>query len=742
VTEAWLFDIYPLERGMSIWFIDQEGRKLQLIAPFQPCFYIHGPRDRLNHVLRFFNLKPYPLQVRKTEKRDLWSGEGLPVLEVRVGNPLLFSRVVRDIARVAEDVQLYNADIPLPQMFFFETGLFPLAYCELEYSPQDRQLLAIHSLTSPWDVHYDLPPLSTIWLRLEGEPFNPKYGGTGRLVIVHEGREYILEEGSPIQLLSTLNSLLETIDPDLILSRWGDSFILPRLSQLANRYRFPLGLNRDPQARLPARPARSYFSYGRLVYRSGWQLMAGRWHLDLENSFIIDQTGLEGLFELSRLTKIPLQQLARTSTGTGITSMQLDKAYQQQILIPWRKREPESFKSALELLVTDKGGLVYLPRPGFYQEVAEIDFSSMYPTLMTKFNISPETVGCPCCPEIRVPEIGYPLCQRRRGLIPETLEPLLIKRAHYKRLSGETDDPGEREVYDKRQRALKWLLVVCFGYLGYRNARFGRIEAHEATTAYGREMLLKAKEIAEARGFRLLHALVDSLWLQKEGASPGDYEELVRLISQQTGMPVALEGIYRWLIFPPSHTHPELAVPHRFFGVFTHGGIKVRGLELRRSDTPPLVREAQQKMLEILALAPDEEGYQQRIPAVLEVLADYLIRIGQGQVELRDLVITRQVSRRPQDYEKDSLEALAVQELLSEGIRPLPGEKIHYIITDASSPTREEKVRAYPGKGAGQGYDGRKYAELVLKATRSLLSLFGYDLERLGRAVAPLAGTI
>ena len=45
--------------------------------------------------------------------------------------------------------------------------------------------------------------------------------------------------------------------------------------------------------------------------------------------------------------------------------------------------------------------------------------------------------------------------------------------------------------------AEKWLLVTCFGYLGYKNARFGRIEAHEAVTAYGREALLRAKEAAE-----------------------------------------------------------------------------------------------------------------------------------------------------------------------------------------------------------------------------------------------------
>jgi hypothetical protein len=69
------------------------------------------------------------------------------------------------------------------------------------------------------------------------------------------------------------------------------------------------------------------------------------------------------------------------------------------------------------------------------------------------------------------------------------------------------------------QSALKWIGVTCFGYLGYRNARFGRIESHEAVTAFGREKLLRAKEIAEAHGFALLHALTDAVWIQHPDGS-------------------------------------------------------------------------------------------------------------------------------------------------------------------------------------------------------------------------------
>src|SRR2546427_12902392 len=90
-------------------------------------------------------------------------------------------------------------------------------------------------------------------------------------------------------------------------------------------------------------------------------------------------------------------------------------------------------------------------------------------------------------------------------------------------------------------RSLKWLLVCCFGYTGYKNARFGKIEAHEAINAVARETLLVAKETAENRGFDVLHALVDSLYVRKTGAARADYEALAREIERLTRLPIAVE---------------------------------------------------------------------------------------------------------------------------------------------------------------------------------------------------------
>ena len=142
---------------------------------------------------------------------------------------------------------------------------------------------------------------------------------------------------------------------------------------------------------------RSYFSYGRIVYQGAAVPFYGRWHLDRRNSFYYRESGLAGLRQISRIGQMPLQRAARASPGTLITSMQLSRALADGILIPWRKGEPEGFKTAGQLLTIDKGGLSFMPPLGLYFNVAEVDFASMYPTIMARHNISPETVNCPCC---------------------------------------------------------------------------------------------------------------------------------------------------------------------------------------------------------------------------------------------------------------------------------------------------------------------------------------------------------
>ncbi|MBI4467276.1 MAG: hypothetical protein HY656_07610 [Acidobacteria bacterium] len=726
-VETWLLDLYPSPEGMVLWTIEAAGRRRRLVdTDFTPCFYVGGPLDKIAQLTPRLAAE-FPVRLDWVERQDLWSGVWQTVLEVGVRRPVQFAAVARWVHRQAPRAELFNCDISLPALYAYEKGVFPLARCALEVDEADR-VRALRVEDDPWATQYELPPLTVMEWRLEGESITPQHGHRGGLEVCVEDRVEVLTEDDPRELLAALARRLRQDDPDILLTDWGDSFLLPRLLQAAERLDCPLPLNRDPACAAHHKRARSYFSYGRIVFKDSSTTLFGRLHIDRKNSFAVGETNLEGLFELSRLTKLPLQYMARTSTGTGITSMQLDLACRQHILIPWQKREPEEFKTARQLLLTDRGGLVFKPILGFHENVGELDFASMFPSIMARFNVSPETVNCRCGCPARVPEIGYGICRRRRGLVPQTVAPIIEKRARYKQLMHEAREESERRRYDDRQNALKWLLVTCFGYLGYKNARFGRIEAHEAINAFGREKLLVAKEVSERAGFRLLHAIVDSLWVEKPGATRQDYEELARAIEAATDLPVALEGVYKYIVFLPSRQNAAVSVPNRYFGVFAGSNrIKVRGLEVRRHDAPPLVARMQEEVLRLFAEAHDANSYRQKLAEAAEVLARFEERLRAGKVSWEELIIRKRLTQAPGDYQKASLVAVAAQALEACGVQLRPGEAIEYVITQADAALPTERARPFTLLNGFSSYDREKYLELLRQAFEPFRLYFAHS---------------
>ena len=144
--------------------------------------------------------------------------------------------------------------------------------------------------------------------------------------------------------------------------------------------------------------------------------------------------------------------------------------------------------------------------------------------------------------------------------------------------------------------------MTCFGYLGYKNARFGRIEAHEAVNAYGREVLLRPRNSSR----RAASVCCTSTSTGCGSTSPAPTSVPItrrcwRRSTTKTGLQISLEGVYRWLAFLPSRTEPRVAVANRYFGAFEDRTLKVRGIEARRRDTPRFIKETQLEMLEILA---------------------------------------------------------------------------------------------------------------------------------------------
>jgi DNA polymerase II len=730
LLRGYFFDLYPVRNGMTVWIIDDDGNAHRCFDPFQPAFYLHlsaADARKIPSLVQRFKL---PVTVGTERKLELFSGEEWNVVKITVHNPLQLNPCVWTFQKFFPHFVFYNSNIPVAQMYLYDRQVFPLARCEFQIDEQN--ILRRINVNDSFDAcNYPIPDLRI--MRLHNAGFSQKYSRSLNLEITYEDRTYAIEHNDPAEVLRSINRHLGTYDPDLIISDWGDATLFPTLVNASLRCNIPLQFNRDTSQGYFHTKERSYWTYGQVIHRDAAFMLAGRWHMDAENSFIMEESDIEGVIELARLTQLPMQKQSRAAIGTGLASMQMSYAYRNNILIPAEKKEGEDFKTADELLLSDRGGLVFMPELGYHEHVAELDFASMYPSLMKIHNISPETINCRCCHNTNVPELGYTICEKRRGIVPTTLEPILDKRAYYKKRKKEAPTLAEYKKYERRQNALKWMLVTCFGYLGYKNARFGRIEAHESVNAFSRDALLTAKELAEAEGYHLVHAIIDCLWLKKPGATRDDYEKLAERIKEVVGVNISLEGIYNWILFPSSKLDPGIPAAQKYVGWYDHGEIKMRGIEARRKDSPPYVKKMQARLLEMLSEATTIGQVREHIPAILREAGFYLDELRGGRVDPRELMLRRRVQKNGSEYAKNNLSTMVVRELAQFGINTQAGEVIEYVIVDQTGKRDPQKAKSLLTYQQEDGYDIEKYTELLLKGVETLLSPFGYDVEELGK---------
>jgi len=746
-VNGWLFDVYPSKHGVTIWFIDNNGNRLHYSRLFKPYFFLHLHASDTRRAVALGARCPVPLSFTPTTRTEIYSGDTIDVLQVFVHDPMRFKEAVWYYETFFPHYAFFNSDVSVEQQFLYETQLFPLALGEYEIST-NGELCAWHLDDSREAADYTLPPFSIMQIRNSNDFVPPKYQKFLQLEISYDHRTYALEQDSPKELLESLNWHLYRCDPDILVTDYGDAVLLPKLLSVSRQLHIPLLLNRDAAAEIGTTKESSFFQYGKIVHKDGACILAGRWHVDAHNSFTVEEADLDGLFEMARLTQMCGQRQGRASIGTSMSSMQLSWAYRNNVLIPSKKREPEEFKSAATLLLADRGGLIFNPPLGYHEDVAELDFASMYPSIMVNHNVSPETINCRCCShggpaalrysggtdiEHTVPELGYTICQKRTGVVPETLRAVIKNRAYYKRKKKECrgkDDALYRR-FDCRQSALKWMLVSCFGYLGYKNARFGRIEAHESVNAFSRDIILTAKEIAESCGYQLLHGIVDCIWLKKPGATQSDYEALAREISARVGIDISLEGIYNWILFPASKTDAQITTANHYVGWYKHGDLKMRGIEARRHDMPQFVKNMQRAMLEKMSTATTIEALSALLPEVLEIARGFISLLRSGRANPMDLVMKRHITHEADEYVNNSISAVVSKMVEEMGVHLSAGESIEFIILDQSGKKRPEKAKPLALYAFEDGYDIEQYTELALRAIETLLLPFGYDRDRL-----------
>ena len=730
---------------MVVWIKTRNGESIRFVDKWQNSIYVSADsKTALEWLARHSRIQPYIASTEFVRKRehvfDYDEREVLKLVLKRAEEAERLAKIVEGCSGYG-DFRIYNADILPAQAYFIEKNIFALALVKAEKVGETIRWKLLDFIEAE---EYELPPLKKAILRVEVNASRaiPKFSDPIRKVTIFADETVEIEEGDERSKLLSLVEAVKKLDPDLLFIEKGDAFTTHYLAERAsvNGILSKLILSRDPiPLRILQKRGTSYFVYGRIMHTPTSHQLYGRINLDSDNFFAFEEAGLDGLFEVARLCRMPLHKGSRASIGKCLSSMQFAIAHEDNLLIPWKPTRAEVPKTGRVLLSGDRGGFIYEPKIGVHEYVGEIDFTSLYPYIMVKYNISAETVLCKCCKDskIRVPDVNYNICEKRKGIIPKSLQLMLKKRVSYKEKRNKTDDPELKRRYGSRVDALKGIGVCSFGYLSYRNAKFGLIDCHIAVCAFARKILLETATIAERRGFEVVHGIVDSLWVKKPRAEKEDFEDLRREIEDEIGLPISFEGIYKWIAFLPSRMHEDVPVLNRYFGVFEDDRMKLRGIELRRRDTIKLVADCQRDILETFTLAEDAEGVRNLLPEAIRILKSYVELIRDGKIPLNDLIIVNSLSKNFNEYTSNISQAAAVKLLAEEGLELMAGQSVSYVITKFKSRNPREKVRPVQLLNTSIKYDKERYIELLVRGVASILQPFGYD----ERQLADIAGS-
>jgi len=644
----WILDS-AYRGGVDLWVRD--GAVTKIRHDYAPPFYLYLPDPHPHHDM----IGALESEYRAEECTFTTIFGELFGYRVFAGRP-----VAEAIEQQTDyEAQLFNVDVRIDQRFMAEHGIFP---CGAEHE----------SRFSP-DLSYDLRRFE---IRIRGNP--SLSAAFTDIDATHERCERL--HGRECDVLADLFLLVAACDPDVILMPDADTW-MPNLQKQARAHGLEMPFSRTGKYR--KMDARSYWSYGRVEHKESALIPDGRILIDTEQSFVYREGGLAGVLMAARLSGLSPNLASRFTPGTLISSYEVYEAVRRGIVVPFRKSDAENVRRFAELRAADRGGMMFQPAPGVYGDVDEIDFTSLYPSIIVQSNLSPETIEHP----------------ERQGFLPAVLGPLLGLRIRTKQMKK--SDPR----YAGIDSILKWMLVTCFGYTGYKNAKFGRIEVHEGITGRSRDILMRTKEIAERMGFCVLHGIVDCLWVQ--GSPIGALKDCVE---QTTGLSTEVEH-FDWIVFLPQNDGSGSY--NRYFGRLSDGSVKVRGIAARRHDTPEYIRAMQREMLTVMAGATNPRELGNLRDQIRKMFRDAAQRLPGADVN--EMAISRRISRLT--YAHRCIEGAAVRSCQHSGIGVAPGMKISYVVRDAA------KYHVDPAWSAGS-FDVRYYRGLLDKAWAEIAYAF------------------
>jgi len=772
--KLWLLDInYETIKGkpeIHLWGIDDQNRRILLIDKrYCPYIYIaskYKEKDRLEEIQKLINgMKEISKYIDKTayEKKRFFGKEINTlklILNTAEANDI--NKISKSIKKINEVDEIYEEDIRFSMQYIYDNGVIPSCWhkvrvkeSQLEGAIVDKvyEIEDIQAIEEKQIPNFKIMSILTLAYNPASIP-NPQQDPLIAIAISkNDGNSLVLKnyEGDKGILNKFINEISQ-YDPDIIFgydcNRRDWLYLLGRAKQ--NNLKLSIDRMKDE-------PHPSLYGHISITGRSNIDLLnfseeiseikintlenvaeylkieqkykkidelkindlaaseEGRKELQSilkEKVGLISKIGNEFLcyaIEMSKLVGIPLDTVGAAAAGYRVENYIIKYAKKLNELVPKHK------EIAYQKYV---GGLVLSPQSGLHNNIAVMDFKSMYPNLMIMYNLSPDTY----VEKINrgeedkywsSPTTGYYFKKEPEGFYKKLLIDLINRRQKVKEEKSQVDPNNNYyKLLDSAEKAIKILTNACYGYAGWLAARWYSKPVAESAADFGRESIKRAISLAKELNLNIIYGDTDSIFVSYE---PDKLTKLTEKINQELKLEIKIDKIYKKLFFTEAKK--------KYVGLTEEGFLDLVGIEAVRGDWAQIAKEIQMEILKKILIEESEEGAIEFVKSKIEDLKNLRIKIS-------ELIIWKSLTKPIEKYEVNAPHVSAAKKLKEQGYRPTLGHKIGYIIIKGKGRLFE---KAIPYNMASlNDVDIDYYVEnQILAAAMRILQEFGISKERL-----------
>lgn len=769
----WLIDVnYELHENkpeLWMWGIDETGKRLLIIDKnFQDYFYTvlkDGTNPEM--VIKQITKTEFPL-ITKTETVDKkYFGKPVKAIKVYCQTPEAMPKYAKALQKLEGVKECLEDDLRYSMRYLIDNDVVPSGWHEIEaeetkQKPKAQIDTVYEAKTSPKHVSDQKQPKLRV-LGFSMVCYSAK--GTAKpdknpVVIIStatntgEKKQLAAENDNDKTIITAFIDYIRKYDPDIIAGFGTNSHDWPYLIARAKKHGINLYMDRTD-----TQPHTSVYGHVSITGRANidWYDYADELpevklktleniadYLDafkLEKRTLIDEAEIPNHWEnkqkrsqllkyseenaasiagitdamldfaiqLSTLVGLPLDHVGTAAVGFRTEWYLTREAYRINELIPKRKERP---------YIPYTGGMVTAPKPGMHENIAVLDFKSMYPNIMITYNISPDTYLPPEEPTPKngvytAPEVKHRFRKEPPGFYKTVLTHLIQARdeirSTLKKLSPKSP---EYRALDARQKAVKVITNASYGYTGWIGARWYIKPVAEAAAAWGRETIQKTIKQAEKLDLQVIYSDTDSVFVTNEQTK---IEKLSQEIGKTLGLEIKPDKIYTRILFTEAKK--------RYCGLLPNGELDIVGLEVVRGDWAAVAKNLQEKVLEILL---KEKSSQKAADYVREYIANVKV----GKVSYREFVIWKTLTKAPEEYAVKAPHVEAARLLKKEGLDLTLGDKVGYVIVMGEG---KLYAKAKPYMLASEKDLDTEYyiTNQVVPAAARVLAMFGIKEEEL-----------